>query len=107
MAVLAVGLGLNLVVIVANGGFMPLPVETARSLLPQAVYDQLQVGSRLGSGSKDVLLPESSIVFPWLADRFGSPASFPRPFAFSLGDILIAVGVIWLLATANAPDGSS
>jgi hypothetical protein len=107
MMVLAVGLGLNLVVILANGGFMPLPVETARSLLPQAVFDQLQVGSRLGSGSKDVLLPQSSIVFPWLADRFSSPAGFPRPFAFSLGDILIAAGVIWLLAIPSTPDASS
>lgn len=103
MIVLAAGLGLNLLVIVANGGFMPLPFETARSLLPQDALDQLEIGRRLGPGSKDVLLPESSIVFPWLSDRFATPAGFIRPFVFSVGDLFIALGVIWLLASSRAP----
>ena len=103
MLLLAAGLALNLLVIVSNGGFMPLPAETAHSLLPQAVFDQLEIGSRLGPGSKDILLPEEAIVFPWLADRFGSPSWFPRPFAFSVGDLLISLGVIWLVAFPRTP----
>lgn len=103
LVLLAAGLGLNLLAIVANGGFMPLPTETARSLLPQAVFDQLEVGTRLGPGSKDILLPESSIILPWLADRFGSPPGLTHPFAFSLGDLLIAAGVIWVLAVPDRP----
>jgi len=103
LVVLGIGLGLNLLVIIANGGFMPLPTVTAQRLLPPDLYDQLQVGIRLGPGSKDILLPESWIVFPFLADRFGSPPNFLRPLAFSIGDIFIAVGVIWLLAVPDRP----
>ena len=95
--VLAIGLSLNLAAILANGGFMPLPTDTARSLLPRAVFDQLTVGGRLGTGSKDILLPTEWINLPWLADRLKSPAGFLRPFVFSLGDVLIALGVVWSL----------
>lgn len=106
MVLLAIGLGLNLVVILANGGFMPLPTGTAHDLVPEAVYEQLQVGSRLGFGSKDILLPEGSIKLPWLADRFRSPAGFFHPFVFSVGDVFIALGVVWLLSRPGASDAT-
>jgi hypothetical protein len=101
MILLTIGLALNLAAILSNGGFMPLPTDTARSLLPQSIFDQLTVGSRLGSGSKDILLPAETINLPWLADRLKSPAGFFRPFVFSVGDVLVALGVVWLLATTD------
>jgi len=106
MVILATGLALNLTVIVLNGGFMPLPVETARALLPPPTVALLEVGAPIGLGSKDILLPESSIVLPWLADRFRSPAGINRTFVFSIGDVFVALGVIVLLSRAPDPEAS-
>lgn len=97
MPVLMLGLGGNLAVILANGGFMPLPLEAAARLASQDVLDSLVVGSRISHASKDVLLQEASIRLPWLADRFTSPSFLPYRVAFSAGDILIAIGAFVLL----------
>jgi hypothetical protein len=98
MFLLFLGLGLNLAVIMANGGFMPLPVETAQQFVPPTTMSLLEIGARLGSGSKDILLPEAEIILPWLADRFASPAFIPYRFAFSLGDIFVGFGAFLVLA---------
>lgn len=98
MPILAVGLLCNLVVILANGGFMPLGTNTASRLVSQTVLDHLVIGERISSASKDILLAEASIRLPWLADRFVPPQSLPYRFAFSLGDIFIAAGAFWMLA---------
>jgi hypothetical protein len=98
MSVLMVGLGCNLIVILSNGGFMPLASETAARLVDHNVMNGLTVGSRLGKASKDILMPESQILLPWLADRFVSPQlSSSYRAVFSLGDVFIAAGVFWML----------
>jgi hypothetical protein len=98
-----IGLGLNLIVILANGGFMPLPLETAAYWLPSDTFNKLESGRRIGSGSKDILLPMNEIFLPWLADRFYPPKGFPYQFVFSLGDVLIAAGAFWLLVKSALP----
>lgn len=98
MLILAGGLVLNLLVIVANGGFMPLSTETAAQLIPGRLLSGLKVGSPLGAGSKDILLAPGQIVFPWLADRFVLPGPFPYRFAFSIGDVFIGVGAFLFLS---------
>jgi hypothetical protein len=95
--ILAIGLLLNLLVISANGGFMPLSTDTAAHLLPKDVLANLQIGARFGVSSKDILLRPEMIVFPWLADRFLPPDWFLYQFAFSLGDVLIGMGAFMLL----------
>jgi hypothetical protein len=94
---LAAGLMLNLLAISTNGGLMPLGFDTAVRFLPANVLQKLQIGSRLSSSSKDILLPTAAIVFPWFADRFVSPAWLQYRFVFSLGDILVSLGAFWLL----------
>lgn len=97
MPVLALGLACNLAVIIANGGFMPLTTDAASRLVSQIVLDGLVVGERVSSASKDILLPDASIRLPWLADRFVPPQNMPYRFAFSLGDVFIAIGAFWIL----------
>lgn len=87
---------------------MPLPVETAAHLVTANVLNSLEVGARIGSASKDILLSKSQILLPLLADRFISPAFFPYHFAYSLGDVFIGLGAFGLLVrgqpTASEPN---
>jgi len=97
MPILLLGLVCNLGVILANGGFMPLTVDAAARLVDQTALNNLAVGERVSNASKDILLPETGILLPWLADRFVSPPFLSYRFAFSLGDVLVAAGTFWLL----------
>jgi len=102
MAFLIAGLGMNLIVILANGGFMPLTLEAASRFVDETVLKGLTLGQRIGSASKDILLTETQVVFSWLADRFVPPPFFRYRFAFSLGDVFIAAGAYWLLIDKHA-----
>jgi hypothetical protein len=97
MWLLAFGLACNLAVILVNGGFMPLSIETAARFANPSVLGKLALGERISSASKDILLPESRIFLPWLSDRFVPPSFMPYRFAFSLGDVFVAAGAFWIL----------
>lgn len=92
---LGAGLLLNLMVIVLNGGLMPISPETVKWLLPNAQPDSWQIGERLGFGKDIVLLKEDTILWA-LSDRFRTPSGMFYKVAFSLGDIFIALGAFWL-----------
>ena len=103
MWLLAFGLGCNLAVILANGGFMPLTVDAAAKLVNPSILNSLTIGERISNASKDILLPESRILLPWLADRFVLPSFIPYRFAFSLGDVFVAAGAFWMLVGSQPP----
>lgn len=96
MLILLLGTALNFTVIAANRGFMPISPQTASHLVPQAVLENIQPGDRFGT--KDILLLPQNTHFEWFADRFLPPAWSAYQVAFSLGDVLIAIGIFWLLA---------
>lgn len=91
---LGLGLLLNFLVITINGGLMPISPETVHQLAPDIPIDHFEIGQRMG-GSKDILLNENQTRLALLSDQFTFPAWFPARVAFSLGDILIALGIIW------------
>jgi hypothetical protein len=96
MSILLCGVVLNIAVMAANGGFMPISPQTANRLVSEDSLQDIQPGNRFGA--KDILLYSEDTRFEWLADRFLPPTWFPYQVAFSLGDVFIAVGVFWMLA---------
>jgi len=99
---LGLGLILNLTVIILNGGLMPISRETLAKLKLDTPITDWQMGSRVGN-SKDILLSPAQNRLEWLSDRFVLPSWFPSKAAFSLGDLLIALGALWLLWKSGGP----
>ena len=98
------GAALNLLVMGANGGFMPVSPQTADRLFSEEALLELSPGDRIGP--KDILLLPQQTRLEWLADRFLPPAWFPFQAAFSFGDVFIAVGVFWMLVRPNTLSGN-
>lgn len=96
--VMGAGLLMNFVVTIMNGGLMPISPEMVRRIYPGVSENTWQVGSRLGNG-KDVVLPIADTYLWIFSDRFFFPEWFGYRLAFSPGDVLIALGVFWLLWT--------
>jgi hypothetical protein len=95
---LAIGLGVacNLLVILANGGLMPITPETLVRINPGTPLEGWPLGSHYGY-SKDVILARDATRLWFLSDMLVLPPPFPWPTAFSLGDLVIAAGIILLL----------
>lgn len=92
--VAGLGLALNLAVIVANGGLMPISPETIARMAPGLDLGAWPVGGRFGTGKDIVLLTRDTWLW-WLSDILLLPAWIPIRAAYSIGDILIAAGVAW------------
>jgi len=96
MPILLVGLILNLLVISANGGWMPISPQTASHLSGGGAAQGLPAGSRFGE--KDILITSEATHLEFLADRFLLPPWMHYATAFSAGDVFVAIGAFWLLA---------
>ncbi|MBI3962497.1 MAG: DUF5317 family protein [Deinococcus sp.] len=90
LPLLAAGLLLNLAAMAANGGFMPVT--------PQALEYAADLGSRV-PGSKDIVLERHQIRLYYLTDILVL-RRLPLPTAFSVGDVLIAAGLLILVPRA-------
>jgi hypothetical protein len=94
--IVGLGVACNLLVIVANGGLMPIAPRTLVQINPGSTLAQWPIGAHYGH-SKDIILLQAEIRLWALSDILVIPPPFPRPTAFSLGDLLIAVGIVVLL----------
>jgi hypothetical protein len=94
--ILGIGVLCNLAVIVANSGFMPITPETLVQINPTSTLAQWHLGAHYGY-SKDIILSHEATRLWALSDILVLPHPFPRPTAFSLGDLLIATGIVALL----------
>jgi uncharacterized protein DUF5317 len=84
------GLGMlcNLVAISSNGGHMPaLPAAMRKAGLTY-------------TGVHNNSVADAHPTLPWLVDRWAAPDWVPWGNVFSVGDVLLAVGVLWLIAAA-------
>jgi hypothetical protein len=90
VVVTGIGMLLNLLVIILNGGYMP----ASRAALAAAG------GSYAGQAfnNSEVIGPGTRLGF--LADVFAVPEWLPVSNVFSIGDVIIVVGVVYLIAAS-------
>jgi hypothetical protein len=100
---LGIGLAANFIAIVSNGGWMPISPEIVRRILP-ALPDDFSLDNRRLGLSKDWIIPANEMQFPWLSDRFVLPDWISYKVAFSIGDVLIAIGAMLLLWSLSNPE---
>jgi hypothetical protein len=96
MMLLGVGAALNLLVILLNGGWMPVTAEhlVAAGLLSSPTA--LEPGQRVPF-SKDVLVARHEGYLSWLSDVFMISKAGPLSAVFSLGDGLMMLGLFWII----------
>lgn len=97
---LGLGLLLNLAVMLANGGYMPIAPEILERIGGQAMATA-PAGTRL-LGYKDVLLPREQTWLWLLSDMLVLPPPLAHN-AFSPGDVLIAVGLFTFVQRVLLP----
>lgn len=101
---IGIGLAANILVIALNHGMMPISPETVTRLLgPDAPPGLWSVGERFGVG-KDIVLPKGATNLWILSDIFLLSIQDIYGVAFSIGDILIAIGAIRLLWLQGGPE---
>jgi hypothetical protein len=88
VAVVALGMTLNILAISANGGHMP----ALRSALEGA-------GLHFTVSRNSAVLGHPSL--PWLIDRWAVPSWIPWGSVFSVGDVIVAAGAIFFALTAT------
>ena len=88
MALVALGAGANLAAIVANGGFMPASEAAFASL-----------GGGLNPGYTNSTIVPDPALEP-LTDVYALPSWLPFANVFSVGDVLIAVGIAIVIVSA-------
>jgi hypothetical protein len=92
MRLLLAGLLLNLTAMLANGGLMPVEPSAVQAV-GRVELNELKPGEHI-PGSKNRLVADGELRASWLSDRLIIPV--PRPFtrAVSIGDIIVAFGVV-------------
>jgi hypothetical protein len=93
--VVFVGLALNTVVVVANGGYMPQSIEAANAVWGTRPIDPLRL--------HNVIPMTPGAPMAWLGDVIAEPTWLPRANVISLGDIVLALGVASLLFAWSEP----
>jgi Family of unknown function (DUF5317) len=93
--ILAGGLS-NFLAIVVNGGRMPVDA----SLLARARGADYVTALAAGRVTSNSSLADGHTRLPWLTDRLLIPPPWPIPTVLSVGDLVIAAGVVWLIASA-------
>ena len=94
---------MNLAVIAANGGWMPITIETLKRMKPTVAESVLVLGTRAGY-SKDMILELDATKLAILSDRIVTPLWFPIRAAFSIGDVFIALGAFLFIWSLSDPE---
>jgi hypothetical protein len=94
-AVVAIGIGLNLLVMGFHGGSMPIRADVLASL------GRVAAPGTLLAGSKDVVIGTSAL---WLLSDWIILALGAKQVVVSPGDLIIVAGVAWWLLFSRQPE---
>lgn len=94
LALVALGAVSNLAAILANGGYMPASPEAMAAL-----------GKSVGEAYSNSAVMNQPALWP-LTDIFALPAGLPFANVFSIGDVLIGIGLAWAVAAAMHARGT-
>lgn len=97
------GMALNLAAIAANGGYMPASVSALRSAGREGAANAL-AGSSDGTLSNVTAMGEGTHL-NLLGDWMYVPPWVPMATAFSAGDVLLMLGLIWIIRAGMARPG--
>jgi len=95
MKIIALGIAFNFMVIVANGGRMPILLGS----LYKAGLNDIALILKEGSHVTNTLITEKTL-FKFLADVIPLSPPFPDPSVISVGDFLLFYGVFSLIQNA-------
>ena len=84
--VFLIGIILNLIVIVGNGGHMPVSLEGIKGINQETILPEREFDIKHVAVNKDTK-------FVYLADIILIPRPYPLPKILSLGDIFLMIGV--------------
>jgi len=96
MKIFGLGLLLNFLVIAANGGYMPVPLDNLTQAGMTQRAELLRAEGHLSNST--VLTSETRL--PFLADIFLLPSCLPFSNVFSIGDVFIGIGAFILVLQA-------
>jgi len=100
VGVLLLGAACNLVAVSSNGGYMPASATALERAGLGGLAEQLVDGQAVAN----VILMSPATKANALGDWFYLPEWIPFSTAFSIGDVLIMVGLAWLLARGMVTD---
>lgn len=92
---IALGMGLNLLVIAANGGYMPADLMALRRAGQPEIAERLLASPDSTYGNVVVMSEETRLNL--LGDRLFVPPWVPLASSLSLGDLLLMVSMTWLI----------
>ncbi|HLZ29414.1 MAG TPA: DUF5317 family protein [Chloroflexota bacterium] len=87
----AVGVGLNLLVVVANGGFMPQSADARMAARGAPIATDQSSGPQL----RNIVVMNDATRLSLIGDVIAEPAWFPNANVLSLGDLLLGLGLAW------------
>lgn len=93
---IGLGLLLNFLVMVVNGGFMPITPDALVRIGYDGNVAQMETGYIVGR-TKNVVAEPGDAGLWFLSDIMVIPRPFPIPAALSIGDVLIVLGVFLFL----------
>ena len=106
---LVIGLGvlLNVLATTPHGGLMPVTPEALQIAGRPVPATLPPLDARPYVSSKDIVLPREQVPLWPISDRFAIPRGWPLAGVFSPGDVLVALGIAWVLAHGSGIGTSS
>jgi hypothetical protein len=93
--VAALGAALNLLVVIGNGGQMPVSPQALVATKGEARFAEHAAAQGAPAKLSSVVLITEQTSLAWLGDVLPQPAWLPGANVFSVGDVLVSMGFTW------------